>query len=126
MGFRSSRRRGGEDDASPLVPLGARASRLSPQSHFGLPGRGRKGEDPPSGAVFPAALASILDRQETGERQALPKRPGRDLERNRGGQIALRYQHATLERDQAIADRLGSLLRQDNPPTEANEVAGLG
>ena len=34
--------------------------------------------------------------------------------------MALRYQHATLERDQAIAERLGALLRaaETLPDTE--------
>ena len=34
--------------------------------------------------------------------------------------VALRYQHATLERDQAIADRLGALL---NPVSQSSEAA---
>ena len=40
--------------------------------------------------------------------------------------VALRYQHATLERDQAIAGRLGALLRPDTtPPDLSGEVVRL-
>jgi integrase len=38
--------------------------------------------------------------------------------------VALRYQHATLERDQAIADRLGALLRSpDEAPGQITRLA---
>ena len=41
--------------------------------------------------------------------------------------VALRYQHATLERDKAIADRLDALLREgDTPPEDTStEVVSL-
>ncbi len=35
---------------------------------------------------------------------------------------ALRYQHATLERDQAIADRLGALLQPSEAANEAEAI----
>ena len=40
--------------------------------------------------------------------------------------VALRYQHATLERDRAIADRLGALMRAvegNESESESNVVA---
>jgi len=33
--------------------------------------------------------------------------------------VALRYQHATLERDTAIADKLGALLRPAELPVDS-------
>ena len=41
--------------------------------------------------------------------------------------MALRYQHATLERDQAIAERLGALLRAVDaaPESDASAVVNL-
>jgi hypothetical protein len=38
--------------------------------------------------------------------------------------VALRYQHGTLERDQAIADRLGALLRPPADPSGADVQLG--
>jgi hypothetical protein len=40
--------------------------------------------------------------------------------------IAIRYQHATLERDQAIAEKLGALLRAADPPPDDTNVVELG
>jgi hypothetical protein len=39
---------------------------------------------------------------------------------------ALRYQHATLERDQAIAERLGELLRAADAAEPGVAVVNLG
>jgi hypothetical protein len=40
--------------------------------------------------------------------------------------MALRYQHATTERDAAIADRLGVLMRAVDQADPAPKVASIG